>query len=158
MEPCSDSVIAATEKKQARGRGWRARLRARLHNPRCRGPVWQGRRRPRGVHAFAGDRRQTLAALVGRRRDYQSGHLVAPAAAECRPSTVSREWTEVRDQAGTAPAHKHTGTYLDIGFRGINRILTAHLMDNGLNVSMVTEGTYWDANLDLDALGHMRQH
>jgi hypothetical protein len=35
---------------------------------------------------------------------------------------------------------KHTGSCLDIGFRGINRILTAHLIDNGFNVSVVADG------------------
>jgi hypothetical protein len=47
---------------------------------------------------------------------------------------------------------KHTGACLDIGFCGINPILTAHLIDDGLNVSVVSEGTYWDTILDLDAL------
>ena len=44
---------------------------------------------------------------------------------------------------------KHTGTCLDIGFCGINPILTAHLIHNGLNVSVVPQGTYWDMILDL---------
>lgn len=47
---------------------------------------------------------------------------------------------------------KHTGALLDIGFCGINRILTAHLIDDGINVSVVSQGTYWDTILDLDTL------
>jgi hypothetical protein len=47
---------------------------------------------------------------------------------------------------------RHTGGCLDIGFRGINPILTAHLSDDEITVSVVSEGTYWDTILDLDSL------
>lgn len=47
---------------------------------------------------------------------------------------------------------KHTRTCLDIGFCGVNRILTTHLYDNGINVSVVSQGTYWDTILNLDVL------
>jgi hypothetical protein len=47
---------------------------------------------------------------------------------------------------------QHTGSCLEIGFSGIGRILTAHLIGNGLNVCVASQGTYWDTILDLDAL------
>jgi hypothetical protein len=47
---------------------------------------------------------------------------------------------------------KHAKSCLEIGFVSINRILVAHLVDNGIRVSVVSQAKYWDTILDLDAI------
>ena len=47
---------------------------------------------------------------------------------------------------------KPTDACLDVGFRAINAILTAHLVEDEVSVAVMSQGTFWDTILHLDAL------
>jgi len=63
------------------------------------------------------------------------------------------QWYAVNENRFAIKLHmlKHTGRCLEIGFGGINPILTAHLVKNEIAVIVESQGTYWDMILDLDA-------